>query len=118
MTRLQAAAEDYFLLGAWGVDSSVCCSSSMASSDGKRVDEQRCQHLKRRKTNTDLMMTWLAHLGIKYLWNLIMHRGVLFSLSLSASSNGLITLTHVDWGSITQVLLVVESTLPTESIAQ
>lgn len=45
-------------------------------------------------------------------------QGVLFSLSLSASSNGLITLTHVDWGSITQVLLVVESTLPTESIAQ
>lgn len=90
----------------------------MASFDGKLVDGQGCQQLKRRKTNTDLMMTWLAHLGIKYLLNLIMHRGVLFSLSLSASSNGLITLMHVDWGSITRVLLVVESTLPTESIAQ
>lgn len=74
MTRPQAAAEDYFLLGAWGVDSSVCCSSSMASFDGKLVDEQGCQQLKRRKTNTDLMI-WLAHLGIKYLLNLIMHRG-------------------------------------------
>lgn len=41
----------------------------------------------------------------------------LFSLSLSASSNGLITLIHVDWGSFTWVLLVMESTLPTESIA-
>lgn len=56
--------------------------------------------------NTDLMMTWGA-----FAW-----RG-LFSLSLSASSNGLITLIHVDWGSITWVLLVMESTLPTESIA-
>ena len=74
--------------------------------------------MKRRKTNTDLIMTWLAHLGIKYLLNLITHRRELFSLSLSTSRNGLVTLMHVDWGRITWVLLVVESTLPTESIAQ
>ena len=74
--------------------------------------------MKRRKTNTDLIMIWLAYLGIKYLLNLITHRGELFSLSLSTSSNGLVTLMHVDWERITWVLVVVETTLPTESIAQ
>lgn len=66
--------------------------------------------MKRNKTNIAPEDGPVSSSGYKIPLNLIRHRGDVFSLSLcsSASSNGLVTLIHVDQGNSTRALLVVE----------
>lgn len=87
--------------------------SSVASAGGGWHMSQGAVSWMGRSKTQFLKEVQLPHWGVKSS-NLIRHRGDLFSLSvwLFASSNGLVTSTHIElWGSL-RALPIVECSLP------